>query len=88
MLLPQDFESVTTQFENLAKVQEAVADGLTISTTAASELAKMYPEILTNAEYAGNGQIQLNEEVVKSILAGNESMEMVDWISSMDSSYS
>lgn len=67
-------ETVTNQFENLAKVQEAVADGLTMSTTAAAELAKMYPEILTNAEYAGNGQITLNEEVVKSILAGDESI--------------
>ena len=67
-------QSVTDQFENLAKVQEAVADGLTISTTAAAELAQMYPEILTNAVYAGNGQIQLNEEVVKSILAGDESI--------------
>ena len=28
-------EGVTTQFENLAKVQEAVADGLTMSATAA-----------------------------------------------------
>ena len=62
-------ESVTTQFENLAKVQEAVANGLTMSTTAAAELAQIYPEILTNAEYAGNGQITLNEAVVKSILA-------------------
>lgn len=67
-------ESVTTQFENLAKVQEAVANGLTISTSAAAELAKIYPEILTNATYAGNEQIQLNEEVVKSILAGDQSI--------------
>ncbi|GFI70197.1 chromosome partition protein Smc [Lachnospiraceae bacterium] len=67
-------ESVTTQFENLAKVQEAVANGLTMSTTAAAELAQIYPEILTNAEYAGNGQITLNEVVVKSILAGDESI--------------
>ena len=67
-------QTVTDQFENLAKVQEAVADGLTMSTTAAAELAQMYPEILTNAVYAGNGQIQLNEEVVKSILAGDQSI--------------
>ena len=67
-------EGVTTQFENLAKVQEAVADGLTMSMDAAAELAAMYPEILTNAEYAGNGQITLNEEVVKSILAGDKSI--------------
>ena len=67
-------EGVTNQFENLAKVQEAVADGLTMSMDAAAELAAMYPEILTNAEYAGNGQITLNEEVVKSILAGDKSI--------------
>lgn len=67
-------ETVTNQFENLAKVQEAVADGLTMSTTAAVELAKMYPEILTNAVEAGNGQITLNEDVVNSILDGDESI--------------
>ena len=67
-------ESVTTQFESLAKVQEAVSDGLTMSATAAAELAKMYPEILTNAVDAGNGQITLNEEVVKGIPAGDESI--------------
>lgn len=66
-------EGVTTQFENLAKVQEAVANGLTMSTDAAMELAKIYPEILTNAEYAANGQITLNDEVVKNILAGDSS---------------
>lgn len=67
-------ESVTTQFENLAKVQEAVAGGLTMSIDAATELAKMYPEILTNAEFAANGQVTLNEDVVKSILAGDQSI--------------
>lgn len=67
-------DSVTTQFENLAKVQEAVSNGLTMSATAAAELAKMYPEILTNCEVAANGQVTLNEEVVKSILAGDQSI--------------
>ena len=67
-------EGVVTQFENLAKVQEAVADGLTMTATKAAELAKMYPEILTNAVNAGNGQITLNEDVVKSILEGDRSI--------------
>ncbi len=67
-------KSVTTQFENLAKVQEAVANGLTMSTTAAAELAKMYPEILTNAEVSANGQITLNEDVVSGILDGDKSI--------------
>lgn len=67
-------ENVTSQFENLAKVQEAVANGLTMSATAAAELAKMYPEILTNAEVSANGQITLNEGVVNSILNGDKSI--------------
>lgn len=67
-------EGVTTQFENLAKVQEYVAKGLTMSATAAAELANMYPEILTNAQVSANGQITLNEEVVKNILDGDKSI--------------
>ena len=65
---------VTTQFESLAKVQETVADGLTITATKAAELAKMYPEILTNAEVSANGQITLNEDVVQNILDGDQSV--------------
>jgi len=67
-------DGVVNQFENLAKVQEMVADGLTMSATAAAELAKMYPEILTNAEVSTNGQITLNEDVVSSILEGDSSI--------------
>lgn len=67
-------EGVTTQFENLAKVQEAVSNGLTMSATAAAELAKMYPEILNQAEFSADGQITLNEDVVKNILAGDQSI--------------
>ena len=67
-------EGVTSQFENLAKVQEAVADGLTMSATAAAELARMYPEILDHAQVTANGQITLNEEVVKNILDGDKSI--------------
>lgn len=66
--------SVTTQFENLAKVQEMVADGLTMTAAKAAELAKMYPEILTNAELSADGQITLNEDVVKNILDGDQSI--------------
>ena len=67
-------EGVTTQFENLAKVQEAVAHGLTMTATQAAELAKMYPEILTKAQVTANGQITLNRDVVDSILQGDKSI--------------
>lgn len=67
-------EGVTTQFENLAKVQEVVAHGLTMTATQAAELAKMYPEILTKAQVTANGQITLNRDVVDSILQGDKSI--------------
>ena len=67
-------EGVTTQFENLAKVQEAVAHGLTMTATQAAELAKMYPEILTKAQVTANGQITLNRDIVDSILQGDKSI--------------
>ena len=65
---------VTSQFENLAKVQEAVADGFTLSADAAAELAQIYPEILNQAQVSAGGQITLNEDVVNGILAGDLSI--------------
>lgn len=67
-------DGVITQFENLAKVQETVADGMTISANAAAELARMYPEILDQAQVTAAGQITLNEEVVNSILDGDKAI--------------
>ena len=67
-------DGVITQFENLAKVQEAVSDGLTMSAMAATELSKIYPEILTNATVTADGQMKLNEDVVKHILDGDQSI--------------
>ena len=51
-----------------------MANGLTITATAAAELARMYPEILDHAQVTANGQITLNEEVVKNILDGDKSI--------------
>ena len=67
-------EGVVNQFENLAKVQEAVANGLTMSTNCAAELATIYPEILNKAQFSADGQVTLNEGVVRSILEGNSSI--------------
>ena len=47
---------VTAEFENLASVQELVADGFKISAEAASELANMYPQLLENAQTTADGQ--------------------------------
>ena len=45
-----------------------------MSATAAAELAKMYPEILDHAQVTADGQIALNEDVVNSILDGDQSI--------------
>ncbi len=65
-------DSTTKSFEGLAKVQEAVANGYKLSTTAALELAKSYPEILNGATATADGQMKLNKEVVDAVLSGNQ----------------
>ncbi len=65
-------DSTTKSFEGLAKVQEAVANGYKLSTTAALELAKSYPEILNGATTTADGQMKLNKEVVDAVLSGNQ----------------
>jgi TP901 family phage tail tape measure protein len=62
--------SVREAMEPLAKLQEEVADGFTMSIDKAMEFAKVYPEILNGAQVAADGQITLNEEIVKSFIDG------------------
>ena len=68
-------QSTLTTFENLGKLQEAIADGFVIDAEKAWELAKMFPE-LTGAikEYGtvGDGLVELNEEIVRGLLEGGD----------------
>lgn len=64
--------SVREAMEPLSKLQEEVADGFTMSIDKAMEFAKVYPEILNGAQAAADGQITLNEDVVRSFIAGKE----------------
>lgn len=61
---------IRTEMEPLTKLQEAIAEGFTMSIDKALEFAKVYPEILNNAELSADGQITLNEDVVRSFIDG------------------
>jgi TP901 family phage tail tape measure protein len=69
---------VTAEFENLASVQELVADGFKISAEAASELADMYPQLLENAQTTADGQILLDEEVYNNFINSRQGMLAAD----------
>lgn len=69
---------VTAEFENLASVQELVADGFKISAEAASELANMYPQLLENAQATADGQILLDEQVYNDFIASRQGMLAAD----------
>lgn len=65
-------DSVSGSFQTLADLQSAVANGFTMSLDKALEFAKVYPEILNNAQVSADGQILLNENVVNSFLQGKK----------------
>lgn len=69
---------VTAEFENLASVQELVANGFTISAEAASELANMYPQLLENAQTTADGQIMLDEQVYNNFISSRQGMLAAD----------
>ena len=57
-------DSVSNSFQTLADLQAEVANGFTLSLDKALEFAKVYPEILNNAQVSADGQIILNQDVV------------------------
>lgn len=61
-------DSVSDSFQPLADLQYKVANGFKMSLDEALEFAKVYPEILNNAEVSSKGQIILNKDVVNSFL--------------------
>ena len=65
-------DSVSDSFQTLADLQAQVANGFTMSLDKALEFAKVYPEILNNAQVSSNGQIALNKEVVNSFLTSKK----------------
>lgn len=65
-------DSISSSFKTLADLQAEVANGFTMSLDKALEFAKVYPEIMNNAQVASDGQIVLNEDVVNSFIQGKK----------------
>jgi len=65
-------DTISDSFQTLADLQTQVAKGFAMSLDKALEFASVYPEILNNAQVSANGQIILNEDVVKSFLQGKK----------------
>ena len=65
-------DSVSDSFQTLAELQAEVANGFSLSLDKALEFAKVYPEILNNAQVSADGQVILNEGVVNSFIQGKK----------------
>ena len=65
-------DTISDSFQTLADLQAEVANGFTMSLDKALEFAKVYPEIMNNAQVAADGQITLNENVVNSFIQGKK----------------
>lgn len=66
------FDTCSGALEQIASIQNAVADGFTISADKAREFAEAYPEILANATVSADGQVMLNQSVVDNFISGKQ----------------
>ena len=66
------FDTYSGVLEQIASIQNEVADGFTISADKAREFAEAYPEILANATVSADGQVTLNQGVVDAFISGKQ----------------
>lgn len=66
------FDTCSGALEQIASIQNEVADGFTISADKAREFAEAYPEILQNATVSADGQVTLNQGVVDAFISGKQ----------------
>lgn len=67
-------DAVEEGYKKLYSAQEELAKGNKISADSALALAKVYPQILAGATVTTDGQLALNDEVVKATLEGKASI--------------
>lgn len=65
-------QTISSSMTTLADIQEAVANGFTLSLEKALEFASVYPQILDGATVSADGQIQLSEDVVNAFIESKE----------------
>lgn len=66
------FDICSGVLEQIASIQNTVADSFTISADKAREFAEAYPEILANATVSADGQVTLNQGVVDAFISGKQ----------------
>lgn len=66
------FDTCSGVLEQIASIQNEVADGFTISADKAREFAEAYPEILANATVSADGQVTLNQGIVDVFISGKQ----------------
>lgn len=72
-------QTISSSMTTLADIQEAVANGFTLSLDKALEFASVYPQILDGAMVSADGQITLNEDIVNSFIESKQ-MELKEKI--------
>lgn len=65
-------QTISSSMTTLAEIQEAVANGFTLSLDKALEFASVYPQILDGATASADGQIQLSEDVVNAFIESKQ----------------
>lgn len=66
------FDTCSGVLEQIASIQNTVADSFAISADKAREFAEAYPEILANATVSADGQVTLNQGVVDAFISGKQ----------------
>ena len=75
------FDTCSGVLEQIASIQNTVADSFTISADKAREFAEAYPEILANATVSADGQVTLNQGVVDAFISGKQEQVNAESIS-------
>jgi len=62
---------IVSQADTLKTAAELIGEGFLVAKEDAHEFAKVYPELLAQAQVLADGSIQLNQATVKAIMNGN-----------------
>lgn len=71
-------DSILSEAEALKIAAELIGEGWQVAAEDAKKLADVYPELMEGAEVLADGVIQLNQDKVNAILAGNNEIITAD----------
>lgn len=67
-------DSIVSEADALKSAAELIGEGFIVAKEDAEEFAKIYPALLEQSTVLADGQIQLNQGVVQSIMNGNSAV--------------